>query len=272
VNVLVGRNGIAKLCDFGVAKSEMQRVLTRVGVVKGKFRYMAPEQANAEVVDRRADVFSLGAVLWEALVGRRLFDQASDDDVVAAIRAGDYPAPGQWRRGIPGAVDRVVRRALAPDRDGRYQTARDLHLACEELLRLLPQKSSTGLVGEYVSAELDGTAGLGLPTRRAQSLESDAAVLTAGFEVLDPPVPLGPTQITVAPDASGLEGESQSRAHQPSFWGRLVSVGLMVPATAFWLVGRPLEWLCAFLPPSHRLKEDPLGVRLTRTSTRPSTR
>src|SRR5688572_4027993 len=77
VNVLMSRAGIAKLCDFGVAKSELQRVMTRAGIVKGKFRYMSPEQINAEPLDRRADVFAVGTVLWEMLVGRRLFDHSS---------------------------------------------------------------------------------------------------------------------------------------------------------------------------------------------------
>ena len=101
VNVLITRSGIAKLCDFGVAKSEMQRVMTRAGIVKGKFRYMSPEQLNAEPLDRRADLFAVGSVLWEMLVGRRLFDHASEDDVVGAIRAGDYPAPSDLRPGVP---------------------------------------------------------------------------------------------------------------------------------------------------------------------------
>jgi len=80
VNVLVSRAGVAKLCDFGVAKSQMQRVLTRAGIVKGKFRYMSPEQLNADSLDRRADVFAVGVCLWEMLAGRRLFDSTHEDE------------------------------------------------------------------------------------------------------------------------------------------------------------------------------------------------
>lgn len=264
VNVLISRAGIAKLCDFGVAKSEIQRVMTRAGIVKGKFRYMSPEQLNAESLDRRADLFAVGTVLWEMLAGRRLFDHNSEDDVVAAIRKGDYPAPSSVRPGIPRPIDRILRKALHPNRDKRFKSARDFQLACEEILRMLPSASNSVLVGEYVSAELDGTAGLGVPTRRRQPTPENDSLLASGFEALDPPVPSSPTTISNPPPADFLDEASDRAAPPPSLLGRVAGAALVAPAAVFGGVGKALEGLGALFSPRRRDPE----VRLTRTQMR----
>lgn len=242
VNILVARNGVAKLCDFGVAKSGLQSVMTRVGIVKGKFRYMSPEQINAEALDRRADVFAVGTVLWEMLVGRRLFDHQSEDDVVAAIRAGNYPAPSDLRPGLPRVVDRILRRALHPARDRRFRSAREFQLACEEVLRMLPQASNSVLVGEYVSSELDGTAGLGVPSRRRKSSSETDSLLASGFEALDPPVPSSPTRIS-APPTTDFDDVPDSPPPPPTLLGRVGGAAVMLPAVVFGGIGKGIELL-----------------------------
>jgi serine/threonine-protein kinase len=192
VNVLVSRSGCAKLCDFGVAKSRLQSVMTRVGIVKGKFRYMAPEQVNAVPLDRRADVFAVGAVLWEILAGRRLFDQQPEDAVVEAIRGGVYPPVRDYRPETPRAVDKLLRRALDLEPENRYPSARDFQLACEDLLRVMSERSNAALLGEYLVSELEGTAGLEpAPKDNASSLADESGLMAANFELLDPPVPVG---------------------------------------------------------------------------------
>jgi eukaryotic-like serine/threonine-protein kinase len=261
VNVLISRAGIAKLCDFGVAKSELQRVMTRAGIVKGKFRYMSPEQINGEPLDRRADLFAVGCVLWEMLVGRRLFDHPNEDDVVATIRRGDYPAPSEYRPGVPRPVDRILRRALHPDRAKRFKSAREFQLACEEILRLLPQASNSVLVGEYVSAELDGTAGLGVPTRRRQHTPENDSLLASGFEVLDPPVPKGPTQISTPPAAEVSEESGNSEAPPPSAVGKMAGIMLMAPALVFGGVGKAIEGIGGLVSPKKREPD----VRISRS-------
>jgi serine/threonine-protein kinase len=262
VNVLVTRSGIAKLCDFGVAKSEIQRVMTRAGIVKGKFRYMSPEQLNAETLDRRADLFAVGSVLWEMLVGRRLFDHPSEDDVVAAIRAGDYPAPSDLRPGVPRTLDRILRRALHPDRERRFRSAREFQLACEEMLRLLPAASNSVLVGEYVSAELDGTAGLGVPTRRQYAPENDS-LMASGFEMLDPPVPSSPTTISPPPSAE-VEEPAEGAASPPTVFGRVVGMAIFLPAVVFGGIGKLIEAAFGLISPR---AEEP-RVRISRTHMR----
>jgi serine/threonine protein kinase len=244
VNILVARSGQAKLCDFGVAKSELQRAMTRVGTVKGKFRYMAPEQLNAEVLDRRADLFAVGCVLWELLVGRRLFDHAVEDDAVAAIRSGNYPDASDLRSDVPKSIDRVLRRALHPNRDKRYRTGRDFQLGLEDMLRSLPVATNAVVVGEYVSAELDGTvAEYSSRTQQRPTAETNA-VLSSGFEMLDPPVPSAPTIITLPALANldDVEATPTDRP-QPSTLGRLMGASLVAPAVLFSAVGAGLEKL-----------------------------
>ncbi len=263
VNVLISRAGIAKLCDFGVAKSEIQRVMTRAGIVKGKFRYMSPEQLNAGELDRRADLFAVGTVLWEMLTGRRLFDQQSEDDVVAAIRSGDYPAPSELRPGVPRPIDRILRKALHSNRERRFRSAREFQLACEEILRMLPSASNSVLVGEYVSAELDGTAGL-VPTRRRQHTPENDSLLASGFEVLDPPVPSSPTTISNPPPADYADEGSDRVAPPPGVAGRVAGAMLMAPAAVFGGLGKAIEGIGGLFSPRRR---DP-DVRVTRTRMR----
>lgn len=260
VNILVSRSGVAKICDFGVAKSEMQRVLTRVGIVKGKFRYMSPEQLNGEPLDRRADVFAVGVCLWEMLTGRRLFSQESEEAAVDAIRSGEYPPAGEFRLDLPRAVDRVLRRALGYERERRFRSAREFQLACEELLRLMPRTSNSVLLGEYLSRELDGIAGLAPDRGRHKTPESDSVVST-GFEMLDPPVPLMPTQITEVEDPEYLE-ETTEAPPPPSAAGKIASVGLMVPAVAFAGVARVASAIGGVFK-----KSDEESVRVIRTTT-----
>ena len=265
VNVLVARSGQAKLLDFGVAKSELQRVMTRAGIVKGKFRYMSPEQLNAENLDRRADVFAVGCVLWELLVGRRLFDTPSEDDVVTAIRGGNYPDPSDFRPTVPKGVDRILRRALHPNREKRYKTARDFHLAVEEALRQFPAASNAVLVGEYVSAELDGTVAEYSTRTAVRAIHDDP--LASGFEMLDPPVPSAPTMITLPPQpvADDVDDTDSRSRHRPApgTIGRLLGATLMAPAALFSGVGFGVERIAGLFAAKKKSPEP--AVRVTRT-------
>jgi hypothetical protein len=84
---------------------------------------MAPEQAFAEPLDRRADVFAMGIVAWEALTGRRLFENRTIQQVARGVALGEIPAPSQMGAGTPQELDRIILRALAPWRQDRYPTA-----------------------------------------------------------------------------------------------------------------------------------------------------
>src|SRR5262249_41980278 len=86
-NILIGFDGSVKLLDFGIAKATAQLSRTRAGVLKGKYAYMSPEQVDFKEIDQRADVFSVGIVLWEMLTQRRLFYRAGEYETVKAVMA-----------------------------------------------------------------------------------------------------------------------------------------------------------------------------------------
>lgn len=122
-NVLLSYEGAVKIADFGVATANLFR--DEVGVLKGKFGYMSPEQARGERVDRRSDVYALGVILYELLVGRPLHPGLSGDDLLAAVRSGAIDPPSKFAT-VPPELESIVMRALAARREERYQTARDL--------------------------------------------------------------------------------------------------------------------------------------------------
>src|SRR6185437_8026107 len=92
-NVFITYDGQVKVVDFGIAKALNSSAETRTGVLKGKVAYMAPEQARGERCDRRADVFSVGVMLWEAATGRRLWKGVPDITILQRLLAGDIPRP-----------------------------------------------------------------------------------------------------------------------------------------------------------------------------------
>jgi eukaryotic-like serine/threonine-protein kinase len=134
-NVFVTYQGQVKVVDFGIAKAVGRASETRQGVVKGKVRYMAPEQAMGAAVDRRADVFSVGVMLWEVAAGRRLWKDVDDISIVQALIAGNIPlSPKELDPAIPDEIDRICRRALAPRPNDRYASAEEMRFDLEQFL------------------------------------------------------------------------------------------------------------------------------------------
>jgi serine/threonine-protein kinase len=131
-NILVGLDGCTRLTDFGIARASQRLATTRDGSMKGKLAYMAPEQTQAEDVDRRADVFSVGVVLWEGLAQRRLFKRRSDAEVLRALLTEPIPLLDEVEPGMPPALVACVARALARDPARRFQTAAALADAIEQ--------------------------------------------------------------------------------------------------------------------------------------------
>lgn len=124
-NVFLTYEGRVTLVDFGIAKSKTRARQTATGVVRGKIGYMAPEQALCDEVDRRADVFAVGVVLWELLTGEKLWGDASDVQILKRMTFGEIPSLGERMPELPSALHEVVARALAPKPEDRYATARE---------------------------------------------------------------------------------------------------------------------------------------------------
>jgi serine/threonine-protein kinase len=123
-NVFVTYEGQVKVVDFGVAKAIGRASETRTGVVKGKITYMAPEQAMAKPLDRRADLFSAGVLLWEGAAGIRMWKGMQDVEIMNRLLSGTIPAsPKSVNPSAPDRIDAICRRALAIDPEQRYPTA-----------------------------------------------------------------------------------------------------------------------------------------------------
>ena len=146
-NILVGVDGIARVLDFGVAKAAVRMQSTREGQIKGKISYMAPEQLRGDSgVDRRVDIYAAGVVLWEALVGRRLFEAENEGRLLTKILLEPVPSPREYVPSIPEELEMVVMCALARNRDDRFSTAREMAQALESVTH----PSTASEIGNWV--------------------------------------------------------------------------------------------------------------------------
>jgi serine/threonine protein kinase len=159
-NILIGRDGIARVLDFGVAKALAQSPNTQSGLLKGKFGYMAPEQILRGTVDRRADVFAAGVVLWETLTCRRLFQASKNiEQAMSRVVAADIPPPSSCRPDIPARLDAIVMKAVERDAEKRFQSAEELAVALETVGAASAHLVKTWF-GPLASAELGQRARL----------------------------------------------------------------------------------------------------------------
>jgi eukaryotic-like serine/threonine-protein kinase len=125
-NVFVTYDGRTKVLDFGIAKAATSTTETVTGVVKGKIAYMPPEQLAGESVDRRADVYAVGCMLWCAATGRKLWKDIPDVYILRKVVNGDIPSPKSVNSKCDDELERIVMKALAPDRNRRYSSALEL--------------------------------------------------------------------------------------------------------------------------------------------------
>jgi serine/threonine-protein kinase len=140
-NILVGLDGLSKITDFGVAQAEARLSSTRGGEVKGKLAYMSPQQVCAEPIDRRADVYAAGVVLWELLAGQRLFVGNNDGALVKQVLAGPSGSPRARCDDVPASIDRECMRALSLATEDRHPTA----LAFAEALELAAEEAKLAI-------------------------------------------------------------------------------------------------------------------------------
>ncbi|WP_437654597.1 serine/threonine-protein kinase [Sorangium sp. So ce1182] len=175
-NVLVGEDGVARVLDFGVAQSAGRAQITRDGQLKGKIAYMSPEQIAGEPLDRRADVYAAGVVLWETLTGERLFEGRGEAlSILRLLQAGVDP-PSARRPGVPPELEAITLRALAREPEDRYPTARAMALALEAT----GMAASTSEVGAWVAVfageSLARRAALIAAIEPGAALEAGAAI------------------------------------------------------------------------------------------------
>ena len=154
-NILLAETGQVKLADFGLARAMDRGRMTRPNIVKGKLSYLAPELLLGLAPTVNCDLFSLGVVMWEALAGERLFDAATDADVVARIRDGKIPLLSMKRSNLPIAVTSAVHRALEREPAQRYDSARQMLDALTSVLRVSPESFDSRVLGPSIRAARD---------------------------------------------------------------------------------------------------------------------
>jgi serine/threonine-protein kinase len=150
-NVFVTYDGQVKVVDFGIAKAAGATSTTQSGVFKGKMSYVAPEQAGGDTIDARADVFSVGVMLWEAMAGRKFAQGDGQGAVLARRLAGAEP---RIREVVPDAdpeLADICDRAMAHKKEDRYASAQDFRDALEGFLERFSRRIGAREVGEFVT-------------------------------------------------------------------------------------------------------------------------
>jgi serine/threonine-protein kinase len=154
-NVFIGYDGIVKVMDFGVAKAQGDSVDTKAGVLKGKLRYMSPEQLRSGEVDRRADIFVVGLMLWEAATGRRAWQDLSELEIVNVLLNGQVRPPLAVARKVDPVLNEICVRSLAPDPADRYASAGEMQADLERLLQRWEANINTRDVGQFVCTHFE---------------------------------------------------------------------------------------------------------------------
>jgi serine/threonine-protein kinase len=162
-NILVGIDGVSRITDFGIARAATRLAVTQSGQLKGKLAYMAPEQARSEVVDRRADVFSMGICLWEMLAEKRLFKAEFEAETLNRLLYEPIPSLRSIVPSTPVEIEAVCVKALTRDPDKRFATAAEFADALEQAAKAFD------LIGtrREVSACVDEILATDLAERRA---------------------------------------------------------------------------------------------------------
>ncbi len=259
-NILLSATGHVKLIDFGIAKAAGQGRRTETGSLKGKVRYMSPEQAFGQNIDRRTDIYALAIVLWEMLTMQRMFKGTNDLALLDEVRNPKILAPSAYSPEIPPALDQVILAALSPKSDQRPRTARDfrrmLHEAYPEASGVAEER-----LGEVVSAVLgehiemrrltlpESVTGLnvrGLAKKsdiargeilRTMTVSAPGARYAADHEVSEPRLPAAVLQ-AVSPGSTPTDARP-STARWLAIGGAVVALSSVTTAGVVYVMSRP---------------------------------
>jgi serine/threonine protein kinase/ABC-type branched-subunit amino acid transport system substrate-binding protein len=257
-NLFVTYDGQVKLMDFGIAKARDSEAETRVGVFKGKVAYIAPEQVKGEGVDRRADIYSAGVLLWEMITGRRLWAGLTQAETLRRVMMGEVPKPSAIDPRVPRELERIVMTALALHKEDRYETAAELggelERFSEHLLPAVIGRDVGGVVSQaftedrtrirqVIEAQLahQHPVGSTLPELSFMVDSGRHSVFTTDAHGHDVPTPHG-TTATLA--AQGIVTPSATSS-RPKSWlglgalGALATVGVASIAFAFFPKSEP---------------------------------
>jgi serine/threonine-protein kinase len=222
-NILLSKRGEVKVTDFGLAKAATQLEKTDPGVVKGKFSYLSPEAALGETVDARTDIFALGIVLWEMLAGRRLFLGETDYQTIKLVQQANVPSLMRLNPEVDAELEAVVMKALARDKNLRYQTAREMGDALSGYLYAKQLKVNSfdiaNMVKEVLEAKQAGKAGQPRETSIIDRLIQEELLRFTSLDDLSDP--LAPGKKAISPEDLGSNGAQPldaSAFENPADW------------------------------------------------------
>ncbi len=211
-NVLCSFMGEVKITDFGIAKAASVNNKTAVGILKGKYGYMSPEQARGLPLDHRSDIFNLGIVLYEMLVGERCFAGASDYSTLNLMREAVVTPPSRINKQVPKALEEIVLKALSKKPEDRYQDCLELEGALADYARSNgAERGATDLnrfLGQLFSGQTRDDKGRSTGVLDLSSVVGPAPV--APEEARKRSAPRGPT-----PLATGTDGPSSAPPPAP---------------------------------------------------------
>lgn len=211
-NIFITYSGQVKMLDFGIAKAESRVTNTTAGVVKGKYQYMSPEQAQSGPIDRRADVYSLGVCMYEAMCNARPFARDTDLAILNAVLKNEYRPPRQLRPDLPVELEQILVKALARDPQERFQSAGLFAGALEGYLRASTSVTSGTAVTQYMTTFF-GPERVAAKTR-IDSLEDMQArgISLPPMEVKAPSNPSGPSMVVPPPPTVPISPEAGTNA------------------------------------------------------------
>jgi serine/threonine protein kinase len=191
-NIFISKRGDVKLGDFGIAHAQERESKTQAGTLKGKYGYMSPEQVTGVGLDGRSDLFAVGIVLAEMLMGRRLYTASADLDVLLMVRDARTERLDKFSADLPPTLDRIVRHALKKDPVDRQQSAAELREELAEYLFESGQRVSAADLRAFVSELFDGApAGSGRAPRvpKPAAVPASSPVPIAAATSAPPPIP-----------------------------------------------------------------------------------
>jgi ABC-type branched-subunit amino acid transport system substrate-binding protein/tRNA A-37 threonylcarbamoyl transferase component Bud32 len=234
-NVMITYDGAVKLVDFGIARADKSAVETQTGLVKGKLRYMAPEQAMRGAVDRRTDVFAVGAMLFRVLGGGRLYEDLEDVEVLARLRDGAIPDVASRLQGAPRALVDACVRALAARPEDRFPSAAAMKAALDGWASTQGEKADNDALAAIMGARFGDVR-----TSVRAEIEGQLRLVVAGATASDASVPVIRAGVIETSDSTALPppaardaGDTKAiQAHEIRGLRRIVFLALAVTAVA----------------------------------------
>jgi serine/threonine-protein kinase len=213
-NIICSYAGEVKLCDFGIAKATLSKVQTKTGVIKGKVKYMSPEQALGRKLDHRSDVFSLGSCLYEMLTRIPPFTATNEMDLLIKVRDAKFRPISELVQGIPPELEAICEKCLTRSRANRYQTAAEAEGDLRAFLRKFMPNYSRSHLGRFIrkmfaqeiERELRQLEEFVMTEDVSDDVGESLMVKDEDFEPPEVPFQPKPTSVSVAALRDGSDG------------------------------------------------------------------